>query len=169
MSQQPEEWLARIAAEIRVKDSADTGTMRLVEEAVGEHPGSSSLWCMRGDLIQTLEEGQAEEYQLEDAAESYRRGIASDPGSPECYEGLGYYFDVVDQRLEEAEAYLRQAVDLGGGPHSWMGLARVVAQRGRTSEAIALLDACPFGDREAVRELRAEIVDGIWSGCEPAG
>ncbi len=111
-----------------IKDESSPVPLRLVEEALAQHPGSASLYCIRGDCIQLW---NVPEYELKDALASYERAAALDPQCAEAYESIGYYYDAIDEDLEKAEAAFRRAVELGGGEQSYAGLARVMAERGQ--------------------------------------
>ena len=128
-----------------------------VEEALLEHPRSSALWCLRGDLIQMSEDGEGD-YVLADALASYERAQRLDPWDWEPWEAMGLYHEI-DGELDEAERCLRRAVEYDGELDSWTGLARVLAAREKPEAALRTLEpgVCPFAHEPEVRELRAEI------------
>ncbi|RYG57182.1 hypothetical protein EON80_28565 [bacterium] len=137
--------------------------LAMAEEAVAAYPQSSKLWCMRGDLIQL---GETESrYQLSDSLESCRRAIAVDPTFAEAYESVGYYFDVIEEDFPLSEDAFRQAVKLGAGKDSFIGLARVVAEQGRYEEALQLLttENCPFSGDLEVEKIRRQIEARMWA------
>ena len=144
--------------------------VQLVEQALAEHPQSCRLWNRRGDLIQLLDEGSAS-HSLTAARDSYERARSADPNDPESYESLGYFFDAVEARIEEAERMFRRAIDLGAGAGSWAGLARVLAELGRRGEALTLLapETCPHANVQDVVNVRDEIEDGRWDPDQRAG
>src|SRR5688572_24383964 len=96
---------------------------------------------------------------------SYENACAVDPLDPEAYESLGYFFDAVDEHLDDAEGMFRKAIALGAGPSSWARLARVLAELGRRDEALQLLapGVCPFAMVETIDEMRFEINEGRWN------
>lgn len=140
----------------------------LADEAVAAYPRSAKLWCMRGDLIQLGSEES--KYELLDALESYHRAVAVDPGFAEAYQEIGYYHDVYTEDFPAAEQAFRKAVELGAGMHSYLGLARVLAELGEKDKAIDVLSAerCPFYDDLDVREMRDEVEKGAWRPSEEA-
>ena len=135
--------------------------MNTVEQALRKFPSSAELWCLRGDMIQL----SADEcpYDLKDALASYTRAAQSDPECFEAYESIGYYHDTFTDDLGAAETAFRQAISLGSGLQSHLGLARVLAQRGNEADAIQTLDCCPAPEDEDVASLREEIENGVWS------
>jgi hypothetical protein len=143
----------------RVQASA-TEAMRLVEEGLCAFPRSARLLCMKGDLIQ-LSDG--EQYELKDALHCYQEAADLAPESPEPFESLGFFFDVIESDPARAETAFRRAVQLAGGPHTYAGLARVLSGRGRSDEeVIALLDDCPHAQSVPVQEMRSEVMKGMW-------
>ena len=148
------------AIEIRgrlTRETADEG-LREVQDAVEMYPESASLLCLLGDLILLTD---VDDYELIDARTSYERALQADANSAEANESLGYYHDVYEHDFVEAERYLRQAIALGGREYSYAGLARVLAETHRKSEALAVLDQCA-GASDSVDELREEIESGVW-------
>ena len=167
------EWLQALEEQVRAlgpRQWTTSAGLRLVDQALAEHPTSAGLWNRRGDLIQLLED-EAEPYSLADARTSYERARAVDPTDPQAYESLGYFFDAVAGRLGEAEGMFRKAIELGAGPSSWAGLARVLAQLGQVQEALDLLarSSCPCADARQVIDVRDDINEGFWSPKQSAG
>lgn len=134
----------------------------LVFEAVREHPYSSRLHIMKGDLIQLAADDV--EIDLEEALACYQRAVELDPGSEEGWTEIGYFLDVVRDDPPAAEEAFRQAVALGGSVDSYAGLARVLAEQGREKEALAVLMPCecPWSEDARIREMKAEIEQGDW-------
>ncbi len=90
---------------------------------------------------------------------------------PRRTQSLGYFFDAVDERLDEAERMFRKALEFGAGAGSWAGLARVLAELGRREEALELLahHRCPHANPRDVVDVRGEIEDGRWDPNQQAG
>jgi tetratricopeptide (TPR) repeat protein len=115
---------------------------------------------MKGDLIQ-LSDGR--QYELADARRCYQQAADLAPESPEAFESLGFFFDAIESDLKRAEIAFRKAAELGGGPNTYAGLARVLSGRGHsTKELLALLDGCPHAQSTPVQEMRSEIMQGVW-------
>jgi tetratricopeptide (TPR) repeat protein len=137
-----------------------TEAVRLVEEGLSAFPKCAKLWCMKGDLIQ-LSDGPP--YELADALRCYKKAAELAPDSPEAFESLGFFFDAIESDMSRAEIAFRKAVELGGGPHTYAGLARVLSGQGHnTEELLAMLDACPHAQSPPVQEMRSELVKGAW-------
>jgi hypothetical protein len=144
----------------RSVQASATEALRLVEEGLCAFPRSARLLCMKGDLIQ-LSDGQ--QYELKDALRCYQQAADVAPESPEAFESIGFFLDAIESDLERAEKAFRRAVQLGGGPQTYAGLARVLSGRGySTEELLALLDGCPHAQTAPVQEMRSEIIKGTW-------
>jgi tetratricopeptide (TPR) repeat protein len=104
-------------------------------------------------------------YKAEDYLRCFENAIKCDPGNAEAYQELGYVLDVYLSDYDGAGQAFKKAIDLGAGHESYYGYARVLAQKGRTNDAINSLSetSCPFHDHPAIRALRSEIADGSWS------
>ncbi len=136
-------------------------TFARIEAALAAYPLSPRLWCIRGDCIQLGAEDSS--YVLRDALASYERALKIDPRFAEAHESVGYYFDVIEEDLAKAEVAFVTAIEFGGGSHSYSGLARVMAERGRDREEIlAMLARCSERDSSAIREARQETLRGEW-------
>lgn len=139
--------------------------LALSERAVRDCPGSASLLCMRGDLLQLA----PSTYEAaDDPRGCYRRAIDLDPRNAEAWESLGFYYDVFDDDFPRAIDAFRRAIECGAGPDSVRGLARALAEGGQPGEAIAVIEralADPPGDadRAAFSELEEEIERGDWA------
>jgi Flp pilus assembly protein TadD len=115
---------------------------------------------LKGHLIQ-LSDGK--QYNLADARRCYEQAVELAPESPEAYESLGFFFDSIESDPNRAEIAFRRAAELGGGPHTYAGLARVLSGQGHnTEELLAMLDACPHALSPPVQEMRSEILQGAW-------
>lgn len=147
-----------------INDELSPEPLRLVEEALAQHPNSALLHCIRGDFIQLWD---VPGYELEDALKSYERAAALDPQCAEAYESMGYYHDVIAQDLERSEMAFRRAIELGAGEQSYSGLARVMAQRGRAKvEVLAFLKGSPYAEAPCVQDMYADIEGGDWAPIE---
>jgi uncharacterized protein HemY len=132
-----------------------------VDGALRECPGSSRLWCLRGDLIQLAPKTTL--HTLADAREAYERALALDPSSAEACEELGFYFDSVQDDPAAAEPYFRKALALRATPQGHLGLARVLAQLNRADDALSVLEAPILAGLDEAEDLRSDIESGMWS------
>ena len=148
------------AAWPRTVQASATEALRLVEEGLCAFPRSARLLCIKGDLIQ-LSDG--EQYELSDALRCYQQAADLAPESAEAFESMGFFFDAIESDPVRAESAFRTAVKLGGGPHTYAGLARVLSGRGHSDEEVlALLDGCPHAQAAPVQEMKSEIIKGMW-------
>jgi tetratricopeptide (TPR) repeat protein len=144
----------------RLNSASAAEPLRLVEEGLSAFPTSAKLLCMKGDLIQLSDEPS---YELVDALRCYQQATELAPESPEAFESLGFFFDAVQSDLAQAESAFRKAVQLGGGPDTYAGLARVLSDEGHdTEEVLAFLDGCLHAQSGPVQKMRSEIVKGMW-------
>ena len=133
-------------------------------EGITEYPSSSILHYLRGDLYQ-LEHGPgSDSFNPNVVLEFYRRASLLDEENPEPLIEMGYLYDVYFDAFEEAERAFRKAIALGADHSAYVGLARVLAETGRTDEAYAVLNAdrCPFSGHSDVADIKQEIGDGMW-------
>jgi uncharacterized protein HemY len=103
-------------------------------------------------------------YTREDFLRCFDNAVTCDSRNWEAHEELGYVLDVYFDEHIKAEQAFRTAIELGAGRESYYGLARVLAQAGRTDDAILSLSdgVCPFHDDPEIQKLRTEIVGGDW-------
>jgi tetratricopeptide (TPR) repeat protein len=137
--------------------------LELMEKAVADYPDNDELWCWRGDLIQmaSLEAN----YELDDALKSYKRALEINPSNAEAYESVGCYEDAIMSNPASAESSFRKAIELGAGQDSYYGLARVLAELNRNTEALEVisLKSCPYYETVEIQKLKTEIQEGVWN------
>lgn len=73
-------------------------------------------------------------WRLADSAAN--RGVALDPSLPEAWVGLGFAKTVAMSNLEEAEAAMRRAIELGGAPNAHEYLGKILLWRGKVDESV---------------------------------
>ena len=131
-------------------------------QAVTEYPQSSALWYDLGLIASRCADDCG--YTPGDYARFFENAIKFGPGNAEAYQELGYALDVYFDDYGRAEKSFAKAIELGAGMESHLGRARVLAEMGRTHDAIQSLSeaSCPFHEHAAVQSLRSEITDGIW-------
>jgi hypothetical protein len=134
----------------------------LCQAAAAEHPKSSTLWCDLGTIMQRC--GDEHGYTREDYLHCYENAIQCDGMNWQAHEELAYVLDVYFDDFGRAELAFRTAIALGAGADSYCGLARVLAQTGKITEAVSGLSegTCPFHRHDVTQELRAEILAGVW-------
>ena len=161
-----EEYILAITDLLDGRNEAPPEGFPLLEEALREHPCSSELWCLRGDVIYF---SNGDHFEREDILASYERAAEIHPLCAEAYESIGGYHDVFTEDLPKAEEAFRKALTLGAGWVSVYGLARVLAQLDRRTEALALLGEPSPGEERDIADLRQEILSGLWDPTlEPA-
>jgi uncharacterized protein HemY len=131
--------------------------------AVREHPESSALWYDLGTIMQRC--GDEYYYTRADYLRCYENAVKCDVGNWEAYQELAYVLDTYFDDYVAAERAFRAAIKVGAEAESYCGLARVLAQVGKTDDAINILSegVCPFHSDSEVQKMRAEIVAGDWS------
>ena len=66
--------------------------------------------------------------------------------------------------LRVPRQHSENAIELGAGPDSYAGLARVLAERGtETAEILVFIDDCPYVGETVIQEMRSEIEKGQWA------
>jgi tetratricopeptide (TPR) repeat protein len=143
------------------EESASKEIIDFCQAALSEHPRSSTLWYDLGILMQRCKEN---DYKPEDYLRCLENAVQCNGNNWQAQEELGDILDTYFEDFTRAEKAFRRAIELGAGFESYCGLARVLAQTGKISEAIHVLskDICPFHDHDDIQALRAEIVAGEW-------
>lgn len=138
---------------------------QLVSQAVAQYPASSEMWVLYGDFLNISDADLNPDVTVENVMAAYAKALELDPACAEAHQEMGFLHDVYRDDFEAAEAAFRAAITFGAGVDSHCGLARAVAQQGRTAEALELLSPanCPFSDLPEVQEVRQEIEAGMWS------
>jgi len=160
-----EEYILAITNLLHGRNEAPPELFPLLVEALSEHPRSSELWCLRGDVIYF---SMGAPFEHQDILASYERAAELDPSCAEAYESIGRYHDVFSEDLPKAEEAFRKALTLGAGWVAVYGLARVLAQLDRRDEALRLLGDPVQGEEPDLHELREEILGGVWEPCAEA-
>jgi len=124
-------------------------------------PWSSELWLLYARLIQLWDIDSR--FTAEDCLAACSRAVDCDPGSAEAHEEMGFVLDIYCDDFQAAEKEFRLAIALKGGVYSYFGLARVLAEIGRSSDAISLLRKCPFSENTLLIDLVEEIECGMWT------
>jgi tetratricopeptide (TPR) repeat protein len=137
--------------------------LALSTEAVEAFPEAPELWCLRGHLIELAPEDYP--VGIAEAGNCYRKATELDPEYADAWESLGYYLDNYDEDIDEADEAFRKAIETGGDGDSYIGLARVLAQKGQKMAALKILSPgeCPYADEQEVQDMRDEIQEGLWS------
>lgn len=157
-----EQYLAAFAAARESGNEISRGTIDLADRAVAEHGHSAELWTVRGDLIQLG--GIDTPHTLDEALRSYERAAALNPDFAYAFESIGYFHDVHTQDFEAAERAFRGAIECGAGLDSYLGLARVLAQKGVSrAEIERVLGAAPDQESEALADFRDELASDLWA------
>ncbi len=163
MSLTETDYVREIKALLPEEGEVAVEVLELMEKAVAEYPNSSKLWCWRGDLIQMA--ALEANYELDDALKSYERALEIDPTNAEAYESIGYYEDAIMSNPVSAESPFRKAIELGAGRDSYYGLARVLAELNRNTEALEVISSenCPYYETAEIQEIKTEIEEGVWN------
>lgn len=145
----------------RSENGVSKEAFQLIETALKHFPRSASLHCIKGDSIQLASEDWP--YNIEDALRCYEKAIEIDPKCSEAFESIGYYFDVIDLDLKRSEQAFKSAIDIEDRVDSYVGLARVMSERGVAVRVVVeFLKSCPFWGSEKIAEIHDEVVEGIW-------
>ncbi len=127
------QWKDRIREQSRGGSGITKATFALVDQSLQEHPCSSLLWCLRGDLIQRSDDS-AGPYQLHDTLDSYKTAASYNPSDPEPWESMGHYFNAIQDDPAKPEPLFRKAIARGAGDAAREALEDVVAQLSSTLE-----------------------------------
>ena len=123
-------------------------------------PDTARLWNFCGDAIQMVDT-EPSRYSLKDSKICYETAIARFPNDPEAYESLGFWYDIQNE-FALAETCFRNAMERSNSDSPVLGLARVLAQMGRRSEALAALTQCSSPELPEAISLTEEIRNGNW-------
>lgn len=155
------DYIEKIKSLLPKEGDVTVEVLEMMEKALVEYPENAEFWCWRGDLIQMSSHDA--DYELEDALKSYKRAIEIDPLNAEAYESIGYYEDVIMDNQASAENPFRKAIEFGAGRDSYYGLARVLAELNRATEALEIIspENCPYYETEEIQEIKTEIEEGL--------
>lgn len=137
--------------------------MALVERAVDKCPHQIDFWLMRADLIELhMHHAERSPYRREDILQSLEAAARIRPDAIEAHEALAEFCENELNDLTTAERAYERAIQLGGGPWVYTGLARVLARQGQLDQAFAALDPefCPYHDEPDVRQSIQQLRDG---------
>lgn len=113
-------------------------------------PKSAKLWTARGKLVQLRyiealisKENQPDKIMLErmrtEIFDCFMKAICLDSARAEPFEELGFmYYSLIDD-LDAAEIAFRRALKLSGFSRAHIGLAQVLLDQDRRSEALRVL------------------------------
>lgn len=156
-----DEYIHHILENRRSEDETSLSSFELIENALSHFPNSAKLHCIKGDSIQLGSEKCP--FDLSEALACYEKAIVIDKECAEAYESIGYYYDVINEDLEKSEAAFRKSIDIEEREDSYVGLARVLAQRGIEQKIIIeMLNSTPFRKRKKIQEIKSEIEKGRW-------
>jgi tetratricopeptide (TPR) repeat protein len=144
-------------------DRPSIGLLDSIGYALQLHPISARLWCLRGDIWQL--QLWDEQFDPNMALECYEKALAVDRTNADANLEVGYLYDVYFNDFVKAEGAFRKAIASGASHTGYFGLARVLAQQGRSEEALNTLapDQCPYNKNPEIQDLIREISEGLWS------
>jgi hypothetical protein len=136
--------------------------LEMCTTAVTEHPDSSTLWYDLGILMQRC--GDESGYTPENYRHCFENAVKCDFRNWEAHQELGYVIDIYYDDYERAKQAFNAAIECGAGSESYYGLARVLAQMGKTYDAVHWLSegVCPFHNHPDIQKLRDDILAGKW-------
>jgi tetratricopeptide (TPR) repeat protein len=118
-----------------LQGSADHMKKGEVEQAILGYRRALTLGPSR-EVLLGLAEGEARAGRIETAIAEYERVVRLDPRNPTALLQLGRAYAGRSQTWELSEARYREYLALvPGDPEAWLGLARVLTWRGRSSAA----------------------------------
>jgi tetratricopeptide (TPR) repeat protein len=140
--------------------------VRVCAQAVTDHHESSDFWYTFGIVMERCAENYG--FTANDYRSCYEKSIECDSGNAEAHQELGYVLEVYFGDYNRATEAFSEAIRLGAGRESYYGYARVLAEQGRTNDAVESLsvDSCPFWNHPDIEKLRTEISSGSWSPVE---
>ncbi len=145
-------------------DRPSREVLDLVIEAVEKCPSSSHLLCLRCYLYELEFPAGADPFDPNIPMGWYERALSLDSENSDALTELAYLYDDFFDDYPRAEQLFRRAIEIGSDHFAYCGLARVLREMGRAEEACSVLspDQCPFSEHPEIRELREEIVEGLW-------
>ncbi|MEX2141574.1 MAG: tetratricopeptide repeat protein [Pirellulales bacterium] len=159
MNEEP--FLKRLWEVVHESPATTAEALKLSDAALQACPWSAELWYLRGLILDKCEE--LPNITREDYRHCYERAIECDPGFVEAHVALGYTLDVYYDDFPAAESAFRKAIALGGGEEAYVGLARVLAQQGRSRSALRLLHRLQSRKHSTpVQLMIREIEEGQW-------
>jgi uncharacterized protein HemY len=143
-------------------ESPTVEVVALCQQAIAEHPSSSTLWYDLGMIMHRCSEEHG--FSAEDYLRCFENAVKCNTDNWEALRELGYVLDTYFDEYEKAAEAFKKAISLGADHESYGGYARALAQMGRTEEAIACLSesTCPFHNHPEIQKLRSEIRAGDW-------
>lgn len=141
--------------------------MALIERAVDKCPHQPELWMMRADLVELFIKhgaGEGRPYTRDDVLLSLQAAARIRPNYIEAHEAIAEFCENELNDPPAAEAAYARAIQLGGGPWVYTGLARVLAKQGDVEQALAALDPefCPYHDEAEVQQAAQLLRDGVY-------
>jgi tetratricopeptide (TPR) repeat protein len=120
-------------ARLNVRNGQPESTLPLLEQRIELTPSNAMLYVLRGEVLLAMRQPQR-------AAESFAAAVDKQPTLLAAYRGLARS-QMQAQRWDDAVTTLRQGMKATGeAPVLALELAAVLAQRGRTSDAIAVYE-----------------------------
>lgn len=144
---------------IRLKDAHTIEDVEELHSLTKSYPETPELWDRLGDIMQICNA----EIPIQESIDCYKRAVECDPTFASAYESLGWALDSFFDDFENARKNFELAITHGGGDSARIGLARVLSQMGRATEANLRLSECDDKTRTDWIEMSQEIRDGIWS------
>jgi len=140
------------------KGDATIETIALADEATRAFPRSPKLWCMRGNLIECGPENTP--HSLDEALASYKRAIEIDLQFIEGWEDIGYFYQNVLDKEDEAKPYFHKAERLKGY-HDPISARAVLRREFDAQEGSFIFQArCHYEwDWDAFRSLTSAMYD----------
>ena len=156
---------AEVLTRFREEGAVTDAVVQQARSACAMHPSRADLLCLLADLVRLCPTSPDP---AGEAIASLTTAIRIDSRCGRAWQELAFCHDVYRGDADQAEKCFVEAIRLNAGPDSYYGLARVLAEQGKSADALAIvkdgLAMCPGNTR--LLQVHSEINRGDWDPIE---